>query len=169
MPKLLIISIIFIILVAIVIIVVEFLKEGTSEEKDEKPKYQYKRKQFFMSRPEHELFDILVSIIGNDYLIFAQVHLPTFLDHKIKGQNWHGAFRHIDEKSVDFVLCDKSYVSPKLIIELDDKSHDRSDRVERDVEVERILKQAGVPLLRLENHGNFNPNELKDKITKALS
>lgn len=85
---------------------------------EEKPKYQYKRRNFFLSRAEHECYDALVAAAGAEYYIFAQVHLPTLVDHKIKGQNWRGAFRHISEKSVDFVLCDKAYISPKLVIEL---------------------------------------------------
>ena len=95
--------------------------------------------------------------------------MPTLLDHKVAGQNWNAAFRHVSQKSVDFVLCDKAYISPKLAIELDDRSHERTDRQERDQEVERILKGAGMPLLRLENHGKFNPQELAEKVRSALN
>jgi len=87
----------------------------------------------------------------------------------VVGQNWKAAFRHVSQKSVDFVLCDKAYISPKLAIELDDKSHERSDRVDRDIEVERILKGAGMPLLRIQNHGTFNPQDLAQKIRAALN
>ena len=66
----------------------------------------------------------------------------------------------LSQKSVDFVLCDKTYLSPKLAVELDDKSHERTDRQERDVEVERILKEAGMPLLRIANHNQFNREEI---------
>lgn len=69
----------------------------------------------------------------------------------MRGQNWRAALAHINRKSVDFVLCDKAYLSPKLAIELDDKSHGVLDRQDRDREVERILREAHVPLLRLEN------------------
>ena len=130
--------------------------------------YQYKRKPFFLSRAEHECHDALVQAVGKDYLIFAQVHLPTIVDHKVTGQNWRGAFSHINGKSVDFVLCDRAYIAPKLAIELDDQTHERSDRQDRDHEVERILKVAGVPLLRLGNHGRFDPNDLAVKIKTAL-
>ena len=150
-------------------IVLSFFKaqfEGGSDE--EKPKYQYKRKQFFLTRAEHECYDALVAAVGNEYHVFAQVHLPTLLDNKIAGQNWHAALAHIDRKSVDFVLCDKVYISPKLAIELDDKSHERQDRQERDREVERILEVAGMPLLRLENYGAFSTEELSQKIKNVL-
>lgn len=149
-------------------VVLAFFK-AQSDEGGEEPKYQYRRRQFFLTRAEHECFDALMQAVGSDYLIFAQVHLPTLVDNKVKGQNWRGAFRHISEKSVDFVLCDKAYISPKLAIELDDKSHERPERQERDREVERILKSAGVPLLRLENHGSFDPSELSTRIREAVS
>lgn len=158
--------IVFFVIVATIVVSVFALKRKVDG--GEKWRYQYKRKGFFLSRAEHECYDALMSAVGSDYYIFAQVHLPTLIDNKVVGQSWHGAFSHINGKSVDFVLCDKAYISPKLAIELDDKTHERSDRQERDGEVERILKQAGMPLLRLENHGRFNPSELSLKIGCAL-
>jgi very-short-patch-repair endonuclease len=133
----------------------------------EKARYQYTRKSFFLTRAEHECYDALVAAVGSDYFIFAQVHLPTIVDNKVKGQHWRGAFRHISEKSVDFVLCDKVYISPKLAIELDDKTHARPERQERDREVERILQGAGV-LLRFENRGRFSVSELAQKVANVL-
>ena|SRR3989338_11108704 len=158
--------VILIVIVIILVIVISFFKDGFVVE--EKRKYAYKRKDFFLSRAEHEFYDALVTAIGQDYLIFAQVHLPTIVDNKVVGQNWRCAFKHINEKSVDFVLCDKAYIAPRLVIELDDKTHERSDRKERDVEVERILKDAGLPLLRINNHGQFSPVELSQKIKELI-
>lgn len=156
-----------IIIVAVVVVIgtlVEVYRGRTNEPR----RYQYKQKNFFMSRAEHECYDALVVAVGEKYHIFPQVHLPSIVDNKVVGQNWQGAFRHISQKSVDFVLCDKAYIAPKLAIELDDRTHERQDRIERDGEVERVLKGAGLPLLRLENHGRFNPIELSEKIKAAL-
>ena len=127
-------------------------------------KYSYTKKDFFMSRAEHECYDALIEAVGHDYYVFAQVHLPTIVNHKTKGQSWQGAFSHINRKSVDFVLCDKSYISSKLVIELDDKSHQEEDRKIRDEELERILSEAGIPLLRLENHGHFDSMVIQKQI-----
>lgn len=153
-----------IIAAVIALAILKGMFESDSGDEKEKAKYQYKRKNFFLTRAEHECYDALVEAVGQEYRIYAQVHLPTLLEHKIKGQDWRAALAHINRKSVDFVLCDKAYISPKLAIELDDKSHERPDRQERDREVERILQEAGVPLLRLENHGSFNASELTEKI-----
>lgn len=149
-----------------IVFVIKYLTE--KEEVKKKPLYKYNRKDFLISRAEHEFFDILVEILGSQYYVFTQVHLPTILDHKIKGQNWKGAFSHINGKSVDFVICDKANIKPLLSIELDDKSHDRLDRIERDSEVERMLKEAEMPLLRFENHGNFNKEEIKRLVFENL-
>lgn len=134
----------------------------------EKAKYRYARKNFFLTRAEHECYDALVEAVGSEYRIFAQVHLPMLVESKVVGQNWRGAFRHISEKSVDFVLCDTAYISPRLAIELDDKSHERPERQERDHEVERIFRGAGIPLLRVGNHGRFSSSDLSQQIAEAL-
>lgn len=152
------------ILAAVVAIAILIKKTSTGK----KSRYSYLRKKYFISRAEHEFYNALVSAVGNDYYVFAQVHLPTLVDHKIKGQNWQGAFSHINRKSVDFVLCDKAYISPILAIELDDKSHLSVDRRERDSEVERILSEAGLPLLRIENHGTFDLKSIASEIKQKI-
>ncbi|HOX30541.1 MAG TPA: DUF2726 domain-containing protein [Candidatus Paceibacterota bacterium] len=137
----------------------DFVKKG----------YQYKKKDFFLTRAEHQCYDALIEAAGKDYYIFPQAHLSSIVDNKVIGQNWNAAFRHINGKSVDFVLCDKSYIAPRLAIELDDRTHQRMDRLARDGEVERILNQAGLPLLRLDNRGNFNPTEISQQIKAYLA
>ena len=111
----------------------------------------------------------LKEIVGEKYYIFPQMHLPTFLEHKIVGQNWFGAFRHIDEKSVDFILCDKQTFSPMLAVELDEKSHEQSARQDRDREVERILDVAKMPLLRIRNDDLQDKRELLRKIELQIA
>ncbi|MCC7160472.1 DUF2726 domain-containing protein [Candidatus Nomurabacteria bacterium] len=159
--------IILLVIIIAAIALIEFFRKGGTGPIGPKG-YLYKRKPFFLSRAEHECHDALVQTVGKDYLIFAQVHLPTIVDHKVTGQNWRGAFSHINGKSVDFVLCDRAYIAPKLAIELDDQTHERSDRQDRDHEVERILKSVGVPLLRLGNHGRFDPSDLAQKVKEVL-
>ena len=162
--------IIYIIIGIIMVVAIALaISRGGFADVAEKAKYQYNRKNFFLTRAEHECYDALIEAVGQEYRIFAQVHLPTLVDHTIRGQDWRAALAHINRKSVDFVLCDKAYLSPKLAIELDDKSHERPDRQERDREVERILREAGVPLLRIENRGSFDPSELAQQIKETLN
>lgn len=162
------IFIFFTVLIIVAAIILKIYFPDIFPEEEKKSVYNYKRKDFLMSRAEHEFFDILVSIVGSQYYIFPQIHLSTILDNKVVGQNWRGAFRHIDEKSVDFVICDKSYIKPLLAIELDDRTHDQEKRKDRDSEVERILNNAGLSLLRIGNNGHFDREEIKRTVLEKL-
>ena len=131
-------------------------------------KYTYGRKQFLLTKPEHEFYDVLMELVGETHRVFAQVHLSSIFEHKIKRQSWRGAFSHINGKSVDFVICDKEYISPQLAIELDDSSHGRPDRQERDGDVEHIFEQVGLPLLRISVSDISDREKIKEQLDRAL-
>lgn len=131
-------------------------------------KYWYERKDSIMTRAESEFFKCLLAVAGTNYHIFPQVHLDAILNFKIKGQSWVGAMHHINQKSVDFVICDLANEKPLVAIELDDRSHEREDRIERDIIVEDILKNAKLPLLRFEYSKAYNLNEISQKVLEAL-
>lgn len=153
------------ILISVLAVILLYLNRNTKNKRT----YTYNKKTFLLTKAEHEFYDVLIQTVGHEYYIFPQIHLDTLADFKIKGQNWHAAHRHIDEKSVDFVLCDKAYISPKLAIELDEKSHDEPNRQLRDQQVDEILHEINLPLLRIRNHGSFNPAEIAEQIKAALT
>ena len=113
--------------------------------------YSYTAKQSLMTRVEDEFFLKLERAVSERYYVFPQVHLSSLLDHHVKGQDWSYAFRHINGKSVDYVLCSRETLLPTYAIELDDYSHEKSDRRKRDKEVERIFEEANLPLVRFKN------------------
>lgn len=151
----------FCVLFFFVVVIITDVKRGVAPKKS----FSYGRKEYFLTKRESECYKRLVDLAGSNYFIFAQVHLSSLLDERqVKGQSWRGARAHVNRKSVDFLLCDKEYISPKLAIELDDWSHSRPDRIERDIEVERILKETGIPLLRIRSS-----NELEIRLQQALA
>lgn len=131
--------------------------------------YQYGRKEYIMTKAEYDFFLMLNEVLRGDYHVFPQVHLSSLLDEKaVKGQNWDAAFRHINGKSVDFVVCDRRYAKPLVAIELDDSSHDNSGRKIRDEEVERIFATANLPLLRFSGHENLSIPDIEDRLRQVL-
>ena len=167
MVSIVILGVIILVIALVVGGIVWAVREDTKEEKN-KFNYTYKRKDFLMSKAEYKFFDILVDVVEGKYYVFPQIHLSNILDSKVVGQNWYGAFRHIDEKSVDFVICDKAYIKPLLAIELDDRTHERENRKERDIKVENILNGAGMPFLRFSNNGHFNKEGIKRSVFEKL-
>jgi len=158
-----------VIFIAVVIIAGVKLSSGSEKRKVFKNnKYSYSTKDLVMSRTEAEFFKKLNLIVDERYFVFPQVHLSTLFDHRVKGQDWRIAFRHINGKSVDFVLCDKVTLQPMYAIELDDFTHNRRDRVERDLEVERIFREAQLPLVRFASVG-VSGDEIIQALTNARS
>ncbi len=127
--------------------------------------YNYNRKLNFVTPTELEFFKILMAVVNREhYYIVPQVHLSCLFDYKIKGQNWYGAMQHINRKSVDYVVCTLKGLNPICAIELDDDSHLRKDRIERDKIVEERFKQADLPLLRVSVHEQNNIQMLRSKL-----
>lgn len=83
------------------------------------------------------------------YHACPQVRLADFIETcAVDPSLWRAAFNRVSRKSVDFAIMDPGG-SVALVIELDDRSHGRPDRVRRDREVGAVLAHCGVPLVRV--------------------
>ena len=131
--------------------------------------YRYELKDCIMTKAEHACFNALATATQGKYMVFPQVHWDALLKHRIVGQNWSGAFRHINEESVDFVLCEPASLKPVLVVERDDPTHERPDRQARDEEEERIFTEAGLPLIRMRGHDAEDAQLLAHLIAEKLS
>src|SRR5664280_782820 len=161
----------WIVLVVLALLVLQSTKgsrnKGTSSEKSGDLPYVLKR--YLMSRAERSFFGVLEQVIDSSkYYIFPQVSLSNLVTVK-NGTGSYLAFHNkVDRKSVDFVLFDRNAISPVLAIELDDSSHDREDRQERDAFVDRVLAKAGLPLLHVRTQAAYDPKQLAVSISEAI-
>ncbi|MCX8062991.1 MAG: DUF2726 domain-containing protein [Anaerolineales bacterium] len=73
-------------------------------------------------------------------------------------------FNKISQKHLDFLVCASTTMKPLFGIELDDSSHMRNDRQERDDFVKSVCKVAGLPLLRLPVQREYNSREVAAQI-----
>ena len=133
-----------------------------------KSTYRYFARNAIMTERENKFFQQLNEILGNKWFVIPQVHLSALLNHKVKGQNWKAAFRHINGKSVDFVLLSKETMKPICAIELDDSTHNYKNRAERDAEVERIFTEAKLPLARFKNPEKLSRQDIVNTIATAI-
>jgi very-short-patch-repair endonuclease len=159
------------VIIVLVILVLLVVAARVFEEfsRSRKPRFVYRRKDCVMTDAEQECYHALVSEMGPDYYFFPQIHLDAIVQPTVTRKDRFYAFRHINQKSVDFVACDKKQLRPLFAIELDDKTHNQSRRIERDQEVERILRGAGIPIIRIENRGRFEPKELAAAVQKGMA
>jgi hypothetical protein len=123
---------------------------------------RYELKKTLMSPPERLFFEKLKRAIGNKYDIYPQYNLDKIFT--VKYQNdWRTkkvARWMIDRKSIDFLITIRETQTPFVGIELDDNSHQRQDRIERDKKVDLLFSNNGIRLIRFNVADNFLEEEL---------
>ena len=112
---------------------------------------KYKRKYLFSRNEKYEFRKLYEWAQTNDYFVFPKVRLLDIIEPR-SGRDY-SLLNKIHAKHVDFVICDKD-LKIKFIIELDDSSHDRKDRSDRDEFVRQALKGAGYTLLQTRGISN---------------
>ncbi len=93
--------------------------------------HRYRLRDDFVSRAEASFFHTLRTVVGDGALIFPKVNLADLL-YAPRQRERLSAWNRINRKHIDFVLCDPRTLAPVLAVELDDRSHRRPDRAERD-------------------------------------
>ncbi len=169
-PSLLVFILVILIVAPVLALMIQksSFKATNNQKTIKKSTYHYFAKNYIMTQRESEFFKQLNEMLGSKWYIIPQVHLSALLNHKVKGQNWNAAFKHINGKSVDYVLLSKETMKPVCAIELDDSTHDRADRTERDMEVERIFASAKIPLARLRKPEEMSRQEIVNAIAQAI-
>lgn len=95
--------------------------------------------------------------------ILCKPRLADFLSH---GGDL-AAFNKISQKHVDFLVCRPADWMPMLGIELDDPSHERAEVKRRDMFVNAVFAQAGIPLLRIHVAELDQVERLVEKLSTA--
>jgi hypothetical protein len=132
---------------------------------------EYTKAQF-LSEAEKDFMEALDNAVGEDYFVFAKVRLADVIRPKAgrgDGKAWGAAFARIKSKHLDFLLCDHATFDAVCGVELDDKSHARADRAERDGFLERAMKGAGVPLARFPVRRDYKAADIVKVIKDAIS
>lgn len=86
------------------------------------------------------------------YVVCPKVRLLDIIEPRKGEQKYKTLFYKVQSKHVDFVICDQN-MTIKAIIELDDSSHDRKDRKERDEFVDLILRSVGYKVIHVRRIG----------------
>lgn len=71
-----------------------------------------------------------------------------FWNIRPRSRQWWQLFRMVSQWHVDVVIVERRSFSIVAAVELDDASHLRPERRRRDILLEEVLRQAGIPLLR---------------------
>lgn len=127
----------------------------------------YFKKEFLLTRRELGFFHALnpaVSAMG--LCVASKVRLADVIN--CDSDTWKQGFgAPIAWKHLDFVVFHPLTGRTLLAIELDDASHDRPERTQRDSFLTAVLLQAGVPLMRVRG-GPFLSEIVRYEVEHAL-
>lgn len=126
---------------------------------------RYTLRPSLLTRGELAFLETLVAAKPAGTYLAPKVRLADVFDAP-RGDR--AAFARISQKHVDFLLIDENTCRPLLGIELDDRTHERTDRRERDALVDRIFATAGLPLLHVKAKAGYNFATLAAEIRDQL-
>lgn len=129
----------------------------------------YRPRGRLVTKSELRFYKSLVKACQDDFEIFAMVRIADLLRVEDGVRNKRTWINKILAKHIDFVLCDPGSLQPLVCIELDDKSHERPDRIERDDFVNAAFDSAGLPLLRIPVQRSYPSREIRELIDDMTS
>jgi hypothetical protein len=131
---------------------------------------KYQKQPTLLSPAERSFFGVLQQTVSADYVVFAKIRLADIVRpaSNLSRSAWFTAFNPTTGKHVDFVLCDRASVNVLAAIELDDSSHESFERGFRDYLVDSALKDAGIPMLRVQVQQSYSPAQLRQQIEALL-
>ena len=157
------ILVIFAIVILVIVIKIAASKTKRFESLGETPPYF--QKKTLLNEKEQILFHRLIEAMPN-YYVFAQVRLADIVGIK-KCENWQAWFNKINQKSVDFVICNKALVV-RVCIELDGKTHEEPERQKADESKDEALQAASIPIVRIDASRLPTTENLKTMLEQIL-
>ena len=139
----------------IVILIIYFIAKRNP------PMPNYFVKDRLMTNVELQYYRIISSYLGDRYLVLPQVNLASVIDKEDQG------FRTELFRNVDFGVFDYNY-RPLLLIEINDNTHFRRDRQERDKKVSAICRRAKMPLVTFWVKDGIDPERIVKTLNRYL-
>jgi hypothetical protein len=148
------------VVLGIVVVVVKTMA-GAGEEKSKD--FPYEKEPSLFTATELAFLAALDQAVGRQVRIMGKARLADIVGVK-KGLDkpaWQKAFNRIQSKHLDFVACDPKTMAVQFVIELDDKSHRRPDRQERDQFLDQVMQAVGIPIYHFPAQRSYSPEEIK--------
>ena len=130
--------------------------------------FAYRLTQSLLTASEAAFYVALVAAAGRRYVVWPKVRLADLCQGLDRWADM-AAFNRVSSKHVDFVLCDATTFRPVLAVELDDRSHRRADRRNRDVLVDQIFRTMGLGVYRQWVRRSYDPAAIARGLEDALT
>jgi len=122
------------------------------------------------SPAERSFLGVLEQALDNRYRVFGKVRLGDIvMPAKGLGSSRRmTALNRINRKHVDFVVCRAADLALVGVLELDDLSHGRDDRIQRDGFVDRVLAMSNIPVVHFLAARGYAVQEVRARLAEIL-
>lgn len=163
-----IIVLLFLVVLAFLMVLVAALLKNRLGGRSPSESLPYRKRDYLLTAAERSFYEVLCGIAGDQLHVFPKVRLLDLFYLPKGTENIQSHKNRVMSKHVDFLLCDRENIAPLLVIELDDSSHEREDRKERDTFVDKALGAASLPILHVMAKRSYAPKELAELIEEKL-
>ena len=117
----------------------------------------YSLKKCVLTNREKKFYEVLKPVADKFNLtILIKIRLADFITCKAADKKvWQSSFNKINSKHIDFLLCDEQ-LKPGIAIELDDSTHDKEKRIERDKFVDAVYREIGLNIIHIRNYDEIS-------------
>jgi ssDNA-binding Zn-finger/Zn-ribbon topoisomerase 1 len=125
--------------------------------------FPYEANGALFSPAERSFFGILDQAVQGKAVVFGKVRVADVI-RPLKAQGrgqWQKHFNRISSKHFDYMLCAPDTLAVLAVVELDDKSHSRGKRADRDRFLEGACAAAGITLHRFKASAAYNIAEIR--------
>lgn len=130
----------------------------------------YEPRQALFSPAERSFLGVLEQAVAGQFRVMGKIRLGDLIQ-PAKGfsrSQRTGAWNRIQQKHVDFVLCQPDTLSVVGVVELDDASHRGKARSARDAFVDEVLNTAGIPIVHFAARKGYSLQEVTAKLKEAF-
>lgn len=129
---------------------------------------RYRPRKHLMVGVERQCFQLLNELFGQKFYIIPGVSLSALLSHKVGSGDRYSASLFIENKTVDFVLCNKRTLRPICAVKIDDGKYDENDPGSDPKDMEKFFKSAHIPFVRITNPQRLTRSRIIDDFSRVI-
>ncbi len=161
-------------IIGLIVFIVLWIKKSGERSIEENSRretnsYNYNKSRYvakpLLTKTEIQYYNAIKHVLGNynrKYYLKEQITLASIIKKEPETKYANELF-----KILDFGIFDENY-NIIVAIEINDSTHYRQDRIERDKKVKAILDQARIPLITLWTDYNINYDYIYNRLNDFL-
>ena len=126
----------------------------------------YERNSVLLSAAERSFLGVLEQALGEGYRVCPKVRVADAISVRrpLPRGEWQRAFNRISSKHFDFILCRSTDLEIACAVELDDSTHQRHDRQDRDMFLGEVCSVSSLPLVRFPAKGAYTVSDIRERL-----